>query len=83
MPLHRPYRKMLNSPNADIISCTSGGFAGAITAGLFLQEFIDKRTKWIHIDLMGYNDTKSAGRPIGGEAMGLRALWDMLNKRYG
>ncbi|MGB1360708.1 MAG: leucyl aminopeptidase family protein [Alphaproteobacteria bacterium] len=82
MPLHKPYRKLLNSPNADINSTGSGGLGGAITAGLFLGEFAETRTPWIHIDLMAYNASKSAGRPVGGEAMGIRALWELLQDRY-
>jgi leucyl aminopeptidase len=82
MPLHKPYKKLLDTPNADISSCSQNGLAGAITAGLFLQEFVNEKTNWIHIDLMAYNNTKSVGKPIGGEAMGIRALWELLKNRY-
>lgn len=81
MPLHAPYRKLLDTPIADIKSCSSGGLGGAITAALYLKEFVGE-SNWIHVDMMGYNDTASPGRPEGGEAMGMRALFQFLRKRY-
>lgn len=81
LPLHQPYRKMLDTPLADIKSCGSGGLGGAITAALYLKEFVGD-SKWIHVDLMGYNTTSSPGRPEGGEAMGMRALFEYVRERY-
>ncbi|CAN8074359.1 unnamed protein product [Agarophyton chilense] len=81
LPLHEPYRKLLDTPLADIKSCSSGGLGGAITAALYLKEFVGD-AKWIHVDLMAYNNTSSAGRPEGGEAMGLRALFELVRKRF-
>lgn len=80
MPLYEPYRKMLDTPIADIKSC-SGGQGGCITAALYLKEFIGE-SLWIHMDFMGYNSSSSPGRPEGGEAQGLRALFQMLRERY-
>ena len=82
MPLHKPYRKMLNSKVADIASCSEGGYAGAITAALFLQEFVKDAPAWVHIDTMGYNLSSKPGRPEGGEALALRALYEYLRKSY-
>ena len=82
MPLHKPYRKMLDSKVADIASCSEGGYAGAITAALFLQEFVKGANAWAHIDTMGYNLTSKPGRPEGGEAFGLRALFAYLLHTY-
>lgn len=81
MPLHAPYRSMLNSLIADMNNVSAGGYGGAITAALFLQEFVGD-TSWAHIDVMGYNLDSKPGRPKGGEAMGVRAVVDMLKKRY-
>lgn len=75
LPLHKPYRRMLDSPNADINNVSQGGMAGAITAALFLNEFVRARTPWIHIDMMAANSGSRPGRPEGGEAMCLRALY--------
>ncbi|RLB53010.1 MAG: leucyl aminopeptidase family protein [Deltaproteobacteria bacterium] len=82
MPLHEPYRRHLDSPVADLNNIANIPFGGAITAALFLREFVSKKRSWVHIDTMGYNTGSAAGRPAGGEAMGLRALYAMLEKRY-
>ncbi len=83
LPLHAPYRYMLDSDVADIANSSSGGFAGAITAGLFLKEFVPEGTTWMHFDIMAFNERARPGRPKGGEAMGLRALFAALESRYG
>jgi leucyl aminopeptidase len=82
MPLHKPYRKYLDSRVADINNISSTSYGGAITAALFLREFVGKKRSWMHIDTMGYNSSSESGRPAGGEAFGLRALYAMLEKRY-
>lgn len=53
MPLYAPYRDMLKSTLADYVNSTNSPYAGAITAALFLEEFIDKTTAWVHFDVMG------------------------------
>ena len=82
MPLHRPYRPNLKSRVADINNVSSGSFGGAITAALFLNEFISKNRRWVHIDTMAWNESSKPGRPAGGEAFGLRALLGALEARY-
>ena len=82
LPLHHSYRYMLNSDVADIVNSAASGYGGAITAALYLKEFVPVETKWIHFDVMAYNMRARAGRPKGGEAMGLRALVEFLQKRY-
>ncbi len=82
LPLHQSYRYMLNSDIADIVNSAASGYGGAITAALYLKEFVPAETKWIHIDVMAYNMRARAGRPKGGEAMGLRAIVEFLQKRY-
>src|SRR5690606_24317803 len=71
LPLYRPYRAQLKSPIADLNNAPEGGYGGAITAALFLEEFVAADTPWCHIDVMAYNLTSRAGRPAGGEAMGM------------
>lgn len=83
MPLHDAYRRMLESTIADINNVGGSRYGGAITAALFLREFVSKKTSWAHIDLMAYNLERRPGRPIGGEAMGIRAAYQMLKDRYG
>jgi leucyl aminopeptidase len=75
LPLWKPYRKMLESKVADIANCEPGSFAGAITAALYLAEFVSPTTKWMHVDTYGWTAGKGAGRPDGGEPLGLRALF--------
>lgn len=82
MPLHQPYRSLLNSDVADLANCATSPFGGAITAALFLQEFVDDDIPWLHFDVMAWNNRKLAGRPTGGEAMGLRAMFEYLKTRF-
>lgn len=74
LPLHKPYRSLLDSKIADLSNISSGSYGGAITAALFLQEFIKPEIPWIHIDVMSWNVRSLPGRPEGGEAMGMRAI---------
>ncbi len=83
LPLWRPYRRMLDSKTADINNVSDGGMAGAITAALYLQEFVNGTTPWIHLDIMAWNLTARPGRPVGGEAQGMRALFALIESRFG
>ena len=83
LPIHDGYKDQLKSSIADLVNCSSSGYGGAITAALFLNEFVDKDCDWIHFDIMAYNMRSRAGRPKGGEAMGLRSVCDYLEARYG
>ena len=78
LPLHKPYRAMLNSTIADITNSAGTGYGGAITAALYLQEFINKDCDWLHFDVMAFNTRQRAGRPKGGEALGLRAAFGFI-----
>ena len=82
MPLHPPYRKQLDSRVADL-SNVGGSFGGAITAALFLQSFVDPEVAWGHVDVMAWNVDAKAGRPTGGEPMGLRGAYAALVARFG
>lgn len=80
MPLWDPYLAELKSPVADLVNSGSG-FAGSITAALFLKQFVDAKS-WAHFDVWAWRKAKY-GRPEGAAACGLRAVWTMLQKRYG
>ncbi len=82
MPLFAEYEDMLNSSIADLVNCSTSSYAGAITAGLFLQRFISNDVTWLHFDLMGWNVGSKPGKPEGGEAMSLRVMAEILAKRY-
>jgi leucyl aminopeptidase len=57
--------------------------AGAVVAALFLKRFIAENVSWAHLDLYAWNDQASPGRPEGGEAFGMRALFAVLAARLG
>jgi leucyl aminopeptidase len=82
LPLHQPYRALLKSNIADLSNCASTPFGGAITAALYLNEFIENDIPWVHFDVMAWNNRVLPGRPVGGEAMGIRAAFEMLRVKY-
>nr|WP_294848369.1 leucyl aminopeptidase family protein [uncultured Sphingomonas sp.] len=83
MPLWDGYDDMLKSDIADIANSAEGGFAGSVTAALFLRRFIPADTPWVHFDTFAWRPSAKPGRPKGGEALGLRATFDYLQNRYG
>lgn len=83
MPLFAAYRESLSSQIADINNNSVDSYGGAITAALFLKEFVPDTIPWLHFDLMAWNLRARPGRPQGGEAMALRALFGYLSARYG
>ena len=82
LPLHAGYDDMLKSDIADLNNSPDGGFAGSVTAALFLQKFVPAGIPWIHLDTFAWRPAAKPGRPKGGEALGLRALWHMLQDRF-
>lgn len=82
LPLHAPYADMLKSDIADLVNSASSPYGGAITAALYLQHFVEPDTDWLHFDVMAWNLRPLPGRPVGGEAMGLRAAFELISKRY-
>ena len=83
LPLWAPYHDMLKSSLADMVNSADGGFAGAITAALFLEKFVPTGVPWAHFDTFAWNNASRPGRPKGGEALALRASWAMLRSRFG
>ena len=83
LPLWDPYADMLKSDVADINNAGEGGFAGAITAALFLKRFVPDDTPWLHLDTFAWRPASKPGRPKGGEALGMRAIFRLLQRRYG
>ena len=83
MPLWRPYRKMIDSKIADINNVSESPHAGAVTAALYLQEFVDPGIPWAHLDVMAWNPQSRPGRPEGAEATALRALYAHIAQRFG
>ena len=83
MPLWKHYGEMLSSDIADLSNASEAPMAGAVTAALFLQKFVPADTPWAHLDTFAWRSSARPGRPKGGDALGLRAAWEMLNARYG
>jgi leucyl aminopeptidase len=83
LPLWRGYESTLASAVADLNNNPAYRYAGAITAALFLNRFVEKTQSWAHLDIPAWTDRPRPGRPLGGEANGARALYALLKARYG
>ncbi|HLY44177.1 MAG TPA: leucyl aminopeptidase family protein [Stellaceae bacterium] len=83
MPLYRPYRRLLDSKIADLNNVSEGPHAAAITAALYLEEFVEPGIPWAHLDVMAWNGRARPGRPEGAEAQALRALYGHIAGRFG
>jgi leucyl aminopeptidase len=83
MPLWRPYDQLLDSKVADVNNVSSGGFAGSITAAMFMRRFVTAAKAWLHCDIYAWNQTTRPGRPEGAECQAARALYALLTERYG
>ncbi|MGV6850509.1 MAG: leucyl aminopeptidase family protein [Marinibacterium sp.] len=78
MPFHDPYEPMLEPGIADLDNAPSGGFAGSVTAALFLRRFVTNTPNYLHFDIYGWQPKPAPARPKGGVGMGARALLDAL-----
>lgn len=83
LPLWRPYMQMIETPIADLNNSGAAGFAGSITAALFLRRFVEQAKHHLHLDIFAWVPTAKPGRPKGGEAQAMRALYSFLAERYG
>ncbi len=83
MPLWSPYDSMLASKVADTNNAGSGGFAGSVTAALFLRKFVREARHWVHLDIYGWAPEARPGRPVGGTDQAIRAVYGVLRQRYG
>ena len=83
MPLWDGYDEMLKSDIADLANAADSPMAGAVTAALFLRRFVPEGIAWAHFDTFAWRPAAKPGRPKGGEAMGLRTVFAMLQRRYG
>ncbi len=82
MPLWDNYDEMLKSTLADFTNSADSPMAGAVTAALFLRRFVPDDTPWAHLDTFAWRSAAAPGRPKGGDALGLRAVYSMLADRY-
>ncbi len=82
LPLWQPYNKLIESNVADLNNNAKSSYGGCITAALFLEHFVGERDHWAHIDTFAWNQNSRPGRPEGGEALGLRAVFSYLEGRF-
>ena len=82
MPLWDAYADLLKSDIADMNNSGNSAFAGSVTAALFLKRFVPATTHWAHFDTFAWRPVTKPGRAKGGDALGLRAAWGMLQARY-
>jgi leucyl aminopeptidase len=82
MPLWDPYDDMLRSDIADLANAANSPMAGAVVAAMFMKNFVPEETPWAHLDTWAWRDSVKPGRPKGGEALGLRAVFEALCQRY-
>jgi leucyl aminopeptidase len=83
MPMWKPYAARMASDLAEINTIADWDFADHIHAALFLQRFVGEDTAWLHVDTGCWNIKDKPGRPKGGEAMGARAVFELIKRRYG
>ncbi|TAK47494.1 MAG: leucyl aminopeptidase family protein [Xanthobacteraceae bacterium] len=83
LPLWPPYDSLLDSRIANLGNVASGAFAGSIMCALFLQRFVADPQRWLHVDIYGWTPSARPGRPEGGECQAARALFALLEQRYG
>ena len=82
MPLWQPYNRLFESAVADLNNSSDSGFAGSLTAALFLKRFTAKATSYVHFDIFAWTPTARPGRPKGAEAQAMRALFALIHERY-
>jgi leucyl aminopeptidase len=82
LPLWPGYDDDFASKVADLSNVAAQPFAGAIIGALFLRRFVAEGTPWIHLDLYAWNGKERPGRPVGAEAQCVRAIYELLSRRY-
>jgi leucyl aminopeptidase len=83
MPLWTPYYALIESTVAELNNAGESGFAGSLTAALFLKRFVERAKSYVHFDIFAWTPTAKPGRPRGGEAQAIHALFGLIEERYG
>jgi len=83
LPLWKPYDSKIDGKMADLNNAPPGGFAGSITAALFLRRFVSPGLAWAHFDIYGWNPAARPGRPEGGEAQAARLIFSLAQEKFG
>jgi leucyl aminopeptidase len=83
LPIWRPYRKQIDGKCADLNNVAPTMMGGSIIGALYLAEFVSRAKVWAHLDIMASNTRDRPGRPEGGEATAMRALYAYIRRRFG
>jgi len=83
MPFWDPYESTIEPGIADLDNAPKGGFAGSITAALFLRRFVTETARYMHFDIYGWQPSAAPARPKGGTGQGTRALFAALPEILG
>jgi len=83
LPFHAPYEAMIEPDIADLDNAPKGGFAGSITAALFLRRFVTETPRYMHFDIYGWQPSAAPARPKGGAGQGARAVLAALPEMLG
>ncbi|MDB0059191.1 leucyl aminopeptidase family protein [Amylibacter sp.] len=82
LPFWNPYEDLIEPDVADLDNAPKGGFAGAITAALFLRRFVDKSKYFVHFDLFAWSQVSKPSQSKGGACQSARAMLSVIEKRY-
>jgi leucyl aminopeptidase len=82
MPLWTPYYALIDSSIAELNNAGETGFAGSVTAALFLKRFVERAKAYVHFDIFAWTPIAKPGRPKGGEAQAIHALFGLIAERY-
>jgi len=82
LPFWEPYYSLFESSVADMNNSSDSGYAGSVTAALFLKRFVERAKSYVHFDIFGWTPSAKPGFPRGGEAQGIRALFAVIADRY-
>jgi leucyl aminopeptidase len=82
LPLVEEYKDALKTPYADLNNIAAGGLAGAITASLFLREFVPAKAAWAHLDIAGpmFKDKDWKYYEAGALGFGVKTLVDLCER---
>lgn len=82
LPFHTPYEHIIEPGIADLDNAPGWGFAGSVTAALFLRRFAD-HPRYMHFDIYGHCPADLPARPKGGVGQGARAILSALPAMLG
>ncbi len=83
MPFWAPYYALIESNIAELNNAGESGFAGSVTAALFLKRFVERARSYVHFDIFAWTPAAKPGKPKGGEAQAIHALFGAIAERYG